>query len=136
MQVDLELLFSRVLTAIAFTAEGRALAMDGDLITGSSSKSRPPTLGADLREDPHPLDALPRAWDKAHSEYAQRQVIEQALAVLRSLRYAPDVSLRRGTLEWRMKIGADNRSPTVLVHVYGISRQSVYNYRREFKDAA
>lgn len=136
MQVDLELLFSRVLTAIAFTAEGRALAMDGDLITGGESKSRPPTLGACLREDPHPLDALPRAWDRARDERGQRQVIEQGLRILTRVRYAPDRTTARGTQEWRLKIAQDPRPVVVIAEVYEVTRANIESYRREFKDAA
>jgi hypothetical protein len=88
---------------------------------------------------PRPVEDLVKEmgalFRKAGTNAERLAVIKDTQELVTSLRYAPvveGIGLRRGTLDFKIAVGRDERSAAVVAQVYGLTPQQVRAWRRRY----
>ncbi len=102
-------------------------------ISHSKGTSASPILRLGPQDWGWEIRSLKNRYGRAHKISSKREMIGEALRLLIRAKYSSQLGERRGTKEWREKIARDQRTPTRIAVLYVVSRQTVYNFRREFK---
>lgn len=77
-----------------------------------------------------------RDFAKCETNAQRLAVIKAAQDRLTALRYSPvseRVGLRRGTLDFKIAIGTDERPVAVVASIFGVSPKTVRRYKRRFR---
>jgi hypothetical protein len=124
----------QVLNDLALVSHGRTVPVDGR-VTGSKDHS--PILRAD--EEPYPHEHYRDRWNQAGTAAARADVLADANAHLEALRKTPnppEALIEPWSFAWKRMIANDPRTPTELARVYGVSRQSIHNWRRQLRSGS
>lgn len=126
---DLEQLFRAVLAQLELASHTASSHFDSQKIThGKASATAPPRVDA-------PYLLFRTRFEGCRTDEQKRNVITDALKELRSVRFSKRAA-HTGTREGRRLIGLDPRPVSVLVDVYGYSREHIYRLRREARKEA
>jgi len=130
---DLTRQFRRCLAALELVSHGTTTRSFGDGVRRRRHGSQILRLDA----EPYPHERLQALWEEARSLDAWEEVLAEARETLHNLRKsppAPKAYRERGTLAWKRMIASDTRTPVAeLARRHGISRKTVYDYRRCFR---
>jgi hypothetical protein len=123
----------KTLAELELISHGRVPHIEGR-VTGSKDHS--PIMRVD--EEAYPHEFWRGEWNAATTDQERREALEGAWRALEGLRrqpQPPDELLERGTLAWKRRIANDNRTSVAeLARLHGISRRTVYTYRRKFRE--
>jgi len=123
----LNALWVRLRLEFLLCAQGGTANLDKHTAASKPESKAPPPAGQDLR-------ALENRWDRCKTTKAQREVLGAAIDQLRTYKFPnPDPRARRGTQEWRVVIATDPRSSRVVARMYGVSHETVCEYRRRLE---
>jgi hypothetical protein len=122
----------QLLLDLELCSHGRTMGLDGR-VTGSKDQS--PILRSD--EEPYPHEEFRARWASARSATARFEVVRKAREALRDLRRTPAPQralLEPGSLAWKRDIANSSDSVEDLVRVNEISRQTVWRYRKMYRE--
>lgn len=90
-----------------------------------------------LDAEPYPHERLRLLWEQATSLDVWEEVVAEARETLHNLRKsppAPKAYRERGSVAWKRMIANDTcTSAAELARRHGITRQTIYAYRRRFR---
>lgn len=124
----------QLLLDLEMVSHGKTMGFEGRT---SGSKDPSPVLYGDP-DLPH-LEYAAR-WDRARTESARAVLVEEARTELGRLRRTPPPQktlLEPGSLAWKRDIANDRKTTVAeLARLNGISRVTVYEYRRLYREDA
>jgi len=121
MNLDAEM--GQLLARMSVISEASAAKYDSERVHGGEPSRAPAGPSEGLYQE------FTRRYLKAWSETAKRETIEDAQKALTHARYAPRRPVR-GTDEWRIAIGTDQRAAKDVAEIYGCTVQYVYAMRK------
>lgn len=120
-----DLLMHEALRRLMLTSDGHAMPLR-EQVTSSRTQTTVPssTVAAELD----------RLWDLYTGAWTHRKrlaAVKEAQDTVLRLQFAPDRSKVRGTQEWKDALASDPRPLRIVASVFGVSHQTVANYRRK-----
>lgn len=123
----MDMLMRRELDRLILIADGGTTSFQAK-ISGSHEKHDPMSDRALAV-----VDKIAFKWDAAENHWRRLTLLSETQTFTRRLRFAPiHPGGLRGTAEWRERIARDPRACRVVADVYGVGRQTVSRYRKEF----
>lgn len=126
---DLEHRARQLLARASVIPEASAAQLDSSKIKHGKPGDTPPKIAGESTYDElaRILKHWPITTDKIHkAETALRAVTNSP---------PPPVNVNdRGTIHWKRRIANDKRGATQAAAFYGVSRQTVYDYRDKYRD--
>lgn len=121
----LDLLFTQGLRKLNMVADGKA-AYTGVRVKGSDATLSEPrsTLSADLSR-------FEWRWEKCRTHRARLKLIRELQIEVAHLKFAQKVAAP-GSREWREEVARREGTNVKVCAIYGVSEQTLRNYRREF----
>lgn len=95
----------------------------------SQGKPGTKTLALVNGEPPHLEFA--RRYNGCHTDRSRALIIEEWAKKLTHIRYSKNPTLDLNTLDGRLQVARDTRPAKIVAHVYEISPETVYRWRRE-----
>lgn len=124
------LAFRAVLVQMHLVSYGTTSRLDGDLVKQSAERGLWPAGESDAM-----FDEFERRWNHASHPEAKRRVLEEARERLQNYRRAKTpVVVEPHTIAWRREIANSDKSGAELARLYGVSRQTVQTYRRNYRE--
>jgi hypothetical protein len=123
--------FRQVILEMHMLAGGSTQSLEGR-VTGTKDRDPMPS------GEPHPLyDEFEARWRAARTVGAKQAVLEAARDALKEFRVQKaGVVVEPGTLAWRREIANRDEPNDYLVRIYGVSRQTLWKYRRDYREEA
>lgn len=119
----LEAKFKQFMDAFELACDGKTQSYGGKVATGE--KENPIPQSAKAQE----MGFWEREWRRKKTDKSRLVMLAEMQRAVSRLKFAPDVSTRRGTLEWREKIAFDERKPEDVMATYDIGRTTYYDIR-------
>jgi hypothetical protein len=126
--MSLESEFRQVIAEMHLISHGTTGAFDGR-VTGA--KERPLMPAGELR----PLwEEFERRWAKAWGRPARETSLAEAREALRNWKVQKAAPvIEPGSMAWRREIANASGSDKELVRIYGVSRMTLWRYRRDYR---
>lgn len=131
----LDELMGRALRRLTLLSDGKC-SLAADARGGASGKAGDKILHLGQQDWAWEIRSLRNRYTRASAPETKRDILTETLTTLVRAKYAPQGRGLRGTKEWREKIARDPRRAEVVAIVFEVGRQSVFNYRNEFKRRA
>lgn len=123
-------LFERQIGAILLVCDGQIPQLDQERVSmGKAGGHQAPR--SDRSQD---IDKFRRRWRGCGTNMARLRVVKDVQEYVNNLKFSPNRDGHHGTKEWRLKIGLDPRQADVVASVYGVSRRTVFNVRKELRE--
>lgn len=120
--------FHDFMRAFVLAGDGGTQAWGGDKIT-QGEKDQPAPQSSTAQE----MAFFDRAWRRCKTDRQRLELLAEMQPIVVRLRFAPHVSTRRGTWEWKVAVAKDPRAPHEVWGTYQISRPTYYRIKAEVK---
>lgn len=121
----LEAKFKEFMDAYVLAADGKTQSYGGSNKTKGGDNPVPQSAKAEE------MAYWERQWKRRKTDRSRLGLLAEMQKAVARLKFAPHVSTRRGTLEWRMAIAYDERTPAEVMATYDIGRTTYYDCRAE-----
>lgn len=118
-----------LLKALVLMSEAPAGAIASEDATAEAGSAHVKPSGSAPPKVSDTAGKLAKEWQGATTNRRRLRLLWEMQRALEEARYSPSRDRVRGTLDWKIAVATDERTASVVGHVYGISARQVRTYR-------